>query len=52
MQMHTQYTLKGSEEARKGRKTLCLSFSCLAIKHEFYFITPVHIRTHVLSLHS
>ena len=31
-------TLQGREEVKRGRKELCLNFSCLDLKYEFYFI--------------
>ena len=34
-------TLVGGEEAKGQRRSLCLIFSCLALKYEFYFITTL-----------
>ena len=31
-------TLQGREEVTRGRDELCLNFSCLTLKNEFYFI--------------
>ena len=36
----THCTLQGREEVKTGREELCLNFSCLALKYEFYFIAP------------
>ena len=37
MQMHSAHWW-GGEETKSREKSLCLNFSCLALKYEFYFI--------------
>ena len=34
---HTQCTVRGERRPKGREELLCLDFSCLAIKYEFYF---------------
>ena len=53
----TQSTVWGERRPKSREEVLCLNFSCLAVKYEFYFttfnirISCIHLRTPPASTH-
>ena len=40
----TQCTVRGEKRAKGRENFLCLNFSCLAIKYEFYFTISIFMK--------